>query len=449
MTILRVMAPATGGEGSPGRLSRGGAVVRARSKFIAVAGISLAVAIGVTGCGQVQKLSAKDSVSDALSNFESAKSATFTVSLDTTAADIAAISKAEGDAMSAADQKTAAKVLAGDVVFAVEAAEGKTFGDSAKNSANSAGSSDIAALLGDPEKLSKLLKEQGAFSMSVRLSGDALVDLRSVDGKIFARADVNQILTLAGQDPSLVDQQLAGLPPALAPLAKAAKGEWVSLDLIKAAGAAKEKGLLDAIPTSAPTPSVDAAKLQKLMDSLKKAYQDKATITDLGENDDRGQGYRLGAPAKQVADAVSPDLIALVGKESEADVRKAITEIPDKTFNVDLWVKDDNLSAISLDLIQFMDKPVTGRKLAVDIDVDVNSGAVEVPTGANEIDIASLLSEIPAGALSGGAGLPSGAGGAGAGAGSTELTAEQKAMLEQSGMTEKQIQDLIDAQAGQ
>ena len=415
------------------------------------AGISLAVAIGVAGCGQAQKLSAKDSVSDALSGFESAKSATFTVSLDTTAADVAAISKAQGEPMSASDQKTLAKVLAGDVVFAVEAANGKTFGDSAKASSKTAGSSDLSSLLGDPEKLSTLLKEQGAFSMSVRLSGDALVDLRSVDGKIYARANVKQILTLAGEEPNSLDQQLADLPPAMAPLAKAAKGEWVSLDLAKAAAAAKDSGLLDALPTSAPSPSVDAAKVQKLVDDLKKAYQDKATITDLGENGDRGKGYRLGAPAKQVAQAVSADLIALVGKDGEAQVTKAIGKIPDKTFNLDLWVKDDKLSAVSLDLTQFLTKPVTGHKLALDIGIAVDSGKVTAPSGATEIDVKSLLSQFPAGALSGGgAGLePSDSDtSSGSLSGGTDLTDAQKDMLKQSGMSEKQIDELMKAQSG-
>jgi hypothetical protein len=418
---------------------------------MAAAGISLAVAIGVTGCGQVQKLSAKDSVSDALSGFESAKSATFTVSLDTTAADVAAISKAQGEPMSAADQKTLAKVLAGDVVFAIEAPDGKTFGDSAKAGSGTAGSSDLSSLLGDPEKLSKLLKEQGAFSMSVRLSGGALVDLRSVDGKIYARADVKQILSLAGQPASTLDQALAGLPPSMAPLAKAAKGEWVSLDLAKAAAAAKDSGLLDALPTATASPAVDTAKVQKLVDDLKKAYQEKATITDLGENNDRGKGYRLGAPAKQVAQAVSADLIALVGKDGQAEVTKAIGQIPDKTFNLDLWVKDDKLSAVSLDLTQFLEKPVTGRKMALDIGIDVDSGKVAAPSGATEIDVKSLLSQLPASGLTGGStGLdPSGSdptdGTTGSGSG---ITDEQKEILKQSGMTDDQIDELIKSQSG-
>jgi hypothetical protein len=418
------------------------------------AGISLAVALGVTGCGEVQKMSAKDQVSDALSGFENAKSATFTVSVDSTTADIAAISKAQNEPMSASDQANLAKVLDGDVVLAVQAPDGKTFGDAGAGASAVSGSQDLSSLLGDPQKFSEMLK-QGSFSVSVRLSGGSLVDLRSVDGVIYAKADVKKILDLAGEDPDVLDQQLSGLPPAMAPLAKAAKGEWVSLDLAKAAAAAKESGLLNSLPTATPSPAVDAAKLNKLIESLKAAYRDKATITELEDDDQRGDGFRLTAPAKQVAQAVSPDLIALVGKAAEAGGRKAITEIPDKNFSLDVWVKDKKLTAVSLDLTQFLDKPVPGKKLAVDVDIDVDSGAVEAPTGATEIDVQKLLKSIPGGALSGLAGGSAGGGGAagrgtgggsgnGSGLGGKKLTDEQMDLMKkQSGLSEKEINKLM------
>jgi hypothetical protein len=414
------------------------------------AGISLAVAIGVTGCGAAQKLSAKDQVSDALAGFEKAKSGTFTVSLDTTTADVAAISKAQGEPMSKSDQATLTKVLAGDVVFTVEAPAGKTLGDASKAASGTAGSDDLTKLLGDPQKLSEMLKKQGSTGVAVRLSGGTLVDFRSIGGVLYAKADVNQILTLAGQDPASIDNTLGALPPSMAPLAKAAKGEWVSLDLAKAAAAAKDSGLLDALPTPSASPTVDAAKVQKLIDDLKKAYQEKATITELGDNGDRGTGYRLGAPAKQVAQAVSGDLIALVGKDAGAEVNKAIAQIPDKNFALDLWVKDDKLTAVSLDLTQFLPKTVTGRKLAVDIDVQLDSGSVQVPTGANEIDLKTLLKDVPAGALSGLTGSNASAGGsAGLGADGELTDAQMDLMKKQTGMTEKQIKDLMKQSASQ
>jgi hypothetical protein len=427
--------------------SRGGSVSGARSTVVAAAGISLAVAIGVTGCGAAKQISAKQQVSEALGNFSDAKSAAFTVSLDTTVADIEAIAKAQGDPISASDKKAYAKAITGDIVFKMEAPDGKTFGDAQKNAQSTLPSSNLTSLLNDPAALDAALKKQGSFSASVELSGSSLVDLVSVGGVIYARADVKQILKLAGQDPAELDQALASLPPSMAAVAKAAKGEWVSLDLAKAAKAAKDKGLLDAIPTPAPSASVDPAKVQKLIADLKAAYQQKATITTLGEIDKKGTGYRLGAPAKQVAQAVSGDLIALVGPSSAAEVKKSIAQIPDKTFTVDLWVKDDNLSSVSLDLTQFLTKPVEGKKLAVNIGVDVGGGKVSAPSGATEIDVKSLLSQLPAGGLSGlTGGSPDSSSGSGTSSFGGGLTKAQIKQLKQSGLTDKQIQQLLDAQ---
>jgi hypothetical protein len=208
--------------------------------------------------------------------------------------------------------------------------------------------------------------------------------------------------------------------------------------------------------------TVDAS----LLDDLKKAYQEKATITELAKDDKRGQGYRLGAPAKQVALAISDDLVALVGKQSEASVTDAIKQIPDKTFSVDVWVKDEELTGVALDLTQFFDKPVSGHKLALDVGIDLNSGKVSAPSGATEINIDKLLEQFPAGALGGGLGGPAvgsdfdpgtGLGDSDAGIGDpdtnvggsgTELTDAQIEMLKQSGMTKKQIKQLMDAQSG-
>jgi hypothetical protein len=338
-------------------------------------------------------------------------------------------------------------VLAGEIVVDIEAPDGKTLGEAARAGTGSKSQPDLTSLLGDPAALGALLKEQGAFSTSVRLSGHPLVDLRSVDGVIYARADVKKILTLAGQNPGQLDRQLADLPPALAPLAKAAKGKWVSIDLVKAAQAAKDKGLLKALPTPAPSASVDPAKVQKLITDLKAAYQQKATISELGEAGVKGTGYRLAAPAKQVAQAVSGDLVALVGQSSAAEVKKAIAQIPDKMFALEIWVKDDKLTDVSLDLTQFLKDPVPGKKLALNIAVDVNGGKVSAPSGATEIDVKSLLGQLPSGLMSGGLGMngvaPRSRSSDLSGSG---LTKAQIKQLKQSGLTDKQIKQLLDAQ---
>jgi hypothetical protein len=407
---------------------------------MAVAGFGLAIAVGVTGCGAAKQLSAKDQVSKGFSSLNDASSATFTFSLDTTAADLAAISKAEGDPLTASDRKTLQQVINGDIVVAVDEPDGKTFGDQATSSTST---QDLSTLLSDPAALSAALKKQGAFSASVQLSGGSLVELRSLDGKLYAKADVKKILSLAGQDSSALDSELASLPPSMASLAKAAKGEWVSLDLVKAAQAAKSQGLLDSLPKQGTASSVDPAQVSKLVNDLKAAYQKNATIASIGSSD-KGDGYRVSAPAKQVLQAVSPDLVSILGQSSAADVKKEIASVPDKKFNLDLYVKDDKLTNVSLDLTQFLDKPVTGKKLALNVGIDVDPAKISAPSGAAEIDVAQILGSLPTGLTSGAS--SSGAGSSSSLSSGTGLTKSQIQDLKNAGMTDAQIQQLEDAQ---
>jgi hypothetical protein len=426
-------------------MGKGWVVASARTKVMSVAGFALAVAVGVSGCGAAKQLSAKDQVSKAFTGLNGASSATFTLSLDTTAADVAAISKAEGDPMSASDQKTLQQVINGDIVLAVNAPAGKTFGDETQSGA---GSQDFTSLLSDPTALSAALKKQGAFSANIQLSGASLVELRSLNGVIYARANVKKILSLAGQNPNELDSQLGSLPPSLAPLAKAAKGEWVSIDLVKAAQAAKDSGVLNELPTATASP-VDSAKVTKLVNDLKAAYQKNATITSLGSGD-KGDGYRLSAPAKQIATSVQPDLIDLVGQSGATEIRKSIAQIPNKNVNLDLWVKDDQFTDVNLDLTQFLKKPVTGKKLNLDIGINVGSGKVTAPSGVTEIDVKQIMSAIPAALGAGlGSGLTAGSSSSSSGSGSasaTGLTKEQIKELKASGMTNAEIKQLEDAQ---
>src|SRR6187549_1722709 len=74
--------------------SKGGSVKSRRSKVITAVGIGLVAALGVAGCGAAEELSAKQRVSTALSGLNDATSAAFTVSVDTTAADLAALADA-------------------------------------------------------------------------------------------------------------------------------------------------------------------------------------------------------------------------------------------------------------------------------------------------------------------------------------------------------------------
>jgi hypothetical protein len=407
------------------------------TKVVAAGGLALTVALGVAGCGQVQKMSAKQSVEQAFSGLGDAKAAGFTVKLDTTAADLQAISAAEGEKLKADDLKAVQNVLAGDIAFTVQAPAGKTLGESGK---------ETQAKADDAQSLAAALKEQGNFSATAHLNGAALIDLRTVNGVLYARADGPKILQLAEEDPAQLDQALTDLPPALRPVAKAAHNQWVSVDLAAAIRTADENGALkDMKPSGSPTPTptLDAGKLQRLVDSVKAAFDKQATMTEIGSDDARGQGYRLGAPAKRIAQAVSDDLIALVGKEAETEIRRGITAVPDKTFYLEVWVKDDKLTAIRLDLTQFLDKPVNGKKLAIDVAVNTSPAAVTAPAGATPLDVKAIMDELPR-ALASVSGMGPGAGGMPLG-GSLSKAEEKQArdQLKQAGLSNAEIDRIL------
>lgn len=378
---------------------------KASRTALVAAGIALAVSAGVVGCGKAEQLSGKDTVSTALDAVGEAHTATFTLSLDSTVADLQRLDTAGG-----ADPTPAAQLqqlLDGELSVTVSAPDGSTLAETSKAQQ---GSSDVVALLQDPAALEKYLKTQGATALAVRLGGDALVELRAVEGTVYARADVPQLLTLAGQDPATATSFTAQLPPALQPVAKAAQGEWISVDLVAAARSLKSAGLLDQLaqmPQRKLPTTTDPAAVSRLLQSLKTAYEQQARITDLGEDGERGTGYRLTAPAKQVVQAIETDLVALAGGQA-GDVRKAIAQTPDRDVSVDLWVQDDELRAVSLDLTQFAEKPVEGGKAALDIDIDLDGDEVSAPEGANALNVAEALAGLGGmfgGSMGGGTGL--------------------------------------------
>jgi hypothetical protein len=366
-------------------------------------GIALAVTVAVTGCGAAKELSAKDSVTAAVEAVAAARTATFTISLDSTVADLQKL-----DAAGSGGDRTAAKnlqqVLDGDLSVSVTVPEGSSLSELSKEQQ---GSGDVSTLLQDPAALKEYMSAQGSIALAVRLGGSALFELRSVGTTVYARADVPKLLTISGEDPAMVSSFTGQMPPALQPVARAAKGEWLAVDLVEAVRSLKSSGLLNQLPKQGVPTAANPAAVTKLLQDLKTAYEQKARITTIGEDGERGTGYRLTAPAKQVAQALQSDLVALTGKDSAEDVRNAVAEVPEKDVSVEVWVKDDELRAVSLDLAQFSEQALDARA-ALKINIALDGDPVAAPAGANKLDVAE--------ALVGVGGLMGGMAGAGAGA---------------------------------
>jgi hypothetical protein len=433
-----------------GTLFKGwGKVNRVRTSVVAASGVGLAVAVGVSACGSVQQLSAKDSVSKAVSSYSDAKSAKFVLSLDTTVADLNALARADGDEpMSASEQATLAKVLAGDVTLSVQAPGGKTFGDSSKAYQSL---SDRPSITSNPQAYANALKQSGSVGMLVNYRGSGLAELRMVNGVVYAKADGPTILKLAGEPQSELDDALAGAPPALAPLTKAAHNQWVSIDLASALPSALKDLTPGGVPT--PTASINPATIQNLLDSLKSAYRKNVTIKKIGSGD-KGTEYQLSAPIKQIAAAVEPQLESLAGQLGDpaadlgadapslkVEVHSELGKLPNSNFDADVWVKDDKLTGFAVDVAQF-DAKAAGHKVVLNVDVHLNGGAVSAPSGATALDVKGLIQNLQSesGDFSSGSGTDSGFSGTGG-----QIDAKA---LKQAGFSDAEIKQLQKEEQG-
>jgi len=372
---------------------------------MAFAGFGLAAAVGISGCGSSSDGAAgatgsgeapagtpKEKVAAAFKSLNDSSSAGFTIAADTTAADIKKIGMAQGEkAPTAAELKEIEQLIAGKVTMNMTAPEGKTFGQMNTES------TQTGDVLKDAAAFEKALKDSGSFAMSVVHEESGLFELSSKDGVFYVRADAEKIAKLADQNLNSVTSMLGQLPPVVAtPAEKLFAGEWVSLDMVKAAQLMEKNGLFKELSKQEATVggTTDPAKVYALMDSLEASYEADSEVTEVEG------GYRVSVPAKKTAAAIEDDLIALMGESEAADIRKDLAKVPDKNFVFDVLVDGDKLSGINVDIVQFMKKPVEDAKFSMNLGIDPEASEVQVPTGATAIDVEGIFNMIPADSFS-------------------------------------------------
>jgi hypothetical protein len=354
--------------------------------------LTLAAGLALAGCGSNDGTTgdeaseapagAKGTVEQALTGVYDASSLSMTMKLTGTAEGFSALDPESP--MDAEDREVLEQVKKGDVVYTVTAPEGKTLADAA-------GTDQLAVpQLGDPEQLKAYVAGIGSFAMAVNLEGRPLGEMRFVDSTLFAQADVPRIAELAGEDTAQLEAQAGALPPALAPLQEGLKGEWVGIDVAESIDAADSLGLLDQVKegaAAAPTP--DPAAVAGLVDSLRAAYDEHVTVEEI-DGGDRGDGYRLTAPLREVAGEFTDDLQRLAG-ESGTDVTEDLQAVPDRDVTVDVFVQDGELTGVVLPLGQFAEDGPVASDATVDVAVDTGADPVAAPEGANLIDVSQAL----------------------------------------------------------
>ena len=353
---------------------------RRATAMTALAGLALATtaACGSSsgGGGSTANLSPVAAFAKARAAIGKANAVTMTFKLDITAEQMLALDHSSGGHMTA-DQ--AAAVAGGNVVLAIKSAGG-TLGSQASKG------------LGG-----------GLVGLDVNAGGaPGLLQLRYLGKDLYVRADVAKYFQLTKADKSPLTSLTAHLPPALSFVKDAIAGKWIKLPIQDILKAIKSSGI---IPQATKSASPD--QFNALRQALSNIFDKDVTTTRVGP-DPLGDHLQLTGSSRTLAtdfvSAIKGSVSSIPGAGTAFSSFDATT-IPDRQVTVDVFVKDGALSTIKLDITQFAsaaDKAQFGNKpLFVDLGI-VRSATVAAPSGAVNVDIATLLGSL--GSLFGGLG---------------------------------------------
>lgn len=321
--------------------------MRTKRFLVAVSAGVIALTLAGACAAQVKALEPKLELRDAVTRLAEAKQAGFTIKLTGSADELIAGLKKTGEPMSADDAKAVRTVFNSSVTLAYDRA-----GDGA---------------------------EDDRMLLAATVDGVAGTELRVVDGTAYLKAPVTELAAKFGAGKAEVDalrkEATAELPAARALF----DGKWVSVDVKEAAslsGAA-----VGGLPSAAPQ---DADKLLAEVRTSATNLLEGATIVRDSTDDQHlivtSSTAKAHAEAKRLVTAVSGELGTEVGKDFGPAPK-------DRPIVLDLWVGDGKLSAIELDVLQFIDG-ATGRA-AVRLETTTGA-AIDAPPGATKIDISSL-----------------------------------------------------------
>lgn len=232
--------------------------------------------------------------------------------------------------------------------------------------------------------------------------GTEYADVRGVGGAVYLKANVPQFLQLAGKSASDVNSQLGQIPPDFqAPVQALMGGKWIGVsaaDLKSLEQMASSLGGGDL--GSAATPSANPALLAGMESSLLKALTQDATVTDKsgGKLEVSGKVKVIG---QDILQAVGPALSAVPGK-GKVDLdqaREGLNSIPEsETVTFDVWLKNNQINELQIDLAQFMPKDKNGGgKLPLDMKFSQDAAKVSAPDGVTNVDVKKLLSSLGSG----------------------------------------------------
>jgi hypothetical protein len=239
------------------------------------------------------------------------------------------------------------------------------------------------------------------FAFAINIAGNTDIEFRYIDQILYFRFDVDSLLDLAGPDAKAeATQQInAAVQQAKAQgldfVESAVKGDWIALTGLDA--------LLAQLGMNA-TPS---AEQQQAIEGVLATISEDATVTSEG-TDDLGEHLVATANLRKMADSVD-DLVKSVFGESVPTDQFTVdpNQVPDSDFDFDIWIDDGIVKQIEFDILQIAkiaapdeEIPQGVDKLAFKVAVDDFSGDFEVPDGAVEVNVTELIQKFM-GALGG------------------------------------------------
>lgn len=230
------------------------------------------------------------------------------------------------------------------------------------------------------------------FEMVIDVDGD-LIEAKQVDQVVYIRVDGRDFIERFGTEAE-IEAGLAEMPPQFSFLNTLVDGEWLALTG------------MEAMQQQLGVPSPDAATQKKLLADITKAIEDNAEVRSEG-SDDVGDHLVATLPIRPLYESLSDTFASLAMTGVPGAQLPPASEIPDEEVDLHLWVEDDSITQIELDLMQFGDwegaepTPEGVTELGVRITLEEFGGGVEAPDAAEEVDLMQLMQTFFQGAMGG------------------------------------------------
>jgi hypothetical protein len=264
--------------------------------------------------------------------------------------------------------------------------------------------------------------QQAEFLVNVAGQENA-VELKSFGTTLYARADVAGLFDTFGGEPRALDafEQQFTTQPGFDFVGTFLDGEWIALT-----GADRFAEQLTGQSVEEQT-----EQQQAMADELAKSLEDNASV-EAGDEEGPGGHLVVTLPLRAFYEDFKEITEAAGSLATGGAPMPDASEVPDEDIILDIWIDDEEVTQVELDIVQFRDWeeaedfPEGVDDLRLRMTVQEFTGSLEKPEAAAEVDVGELMGLLMGGALGGGEGLPGG----GAGGTNQEVCDEIEAALE-------------------